>query len=87
MGVISQPAKKENKGPECPLIFTGLMDKYRSLKFIRRIKDDVVNIYPRDMLTWHDLESFQRVSGHKLSMLESELIMGIEGIFEGRDDG
>lgn len=86
MGVIQQAEKKEIKGPECPLIFTSLMDKYRSLKFIRRVKDDTVLVYPRGMLSWHDLDAFQRVSGQRLTMLESELIMGIEGIFEGRDD-
>ena len=57
------------------------------MKFLRRLTEDTVLMYPRDMLTWQDLDAFQRVSGQSLTMLESELIMGIEGIFEGRNDG
>lgn len=87
MGVSAETPAKENKGPECPLMFAGLMGKYRSMKFLRRVKDDTIMMYPRDTLTWQDLVAFQQVSGQRLTMLESELIMGIEGIFEGRDDG
>lgn len=87
MGVITKAERIETKGPECPLVFYGLMEKYRSMKFLRRLTEDTVLMYPRDMLTWQDLDAFQRVSGQSLTMLESELIMGIEGIFEGRNDG
>ncbi|QHJ79785.1 MAG: hypothetical protein [Caudoviricetes sp.] len=87
MGVISPSEHKANEGPSCPSVFMSVVDKYRELKFLRRQTDEGLLLYPRDMLTWQDLDAFQRVSGQRLTMLESEIIMGIEGIFEGRDDG
>lgn len=87
MGIIQSAERREQKGPECPSIFIGTLEKYRELKFVQRDTGDSFVVYPRETLSWADLDAYQRVSGQRLSMLESELIMGIEGIFEGRDDG
>lgn len=87
MGVIKEAVRNEDKGPECPSIFIGTFEKYRGLKFLQRNTDDSIRLYPRDMLTWHDLVAYQTVTGQRLSLLEAELIMGIDAIFEGREDG
>lgn len=87
MGVLQSAAKKEESGPKCPDIFIDTMDKYRALKFLQRHTSDSIRLYPRDMLTWRDLLDYQKATGHHISMLEAELIMGIDAIFEGREDG
>ena len=87
MGVISARDKKQEKGPECPLIFISLMDKYRALKFLQRETDDTIVIIPRDALKWQDLVAFRDVAGYGISLFEAEVIMGLDGIFEGREDG
>ncbi len=87
MGILKQPAIKEQKGPECPSLFTGTFEKYRGLKFLQRETDDNIRLYPRDILSWADLVAFQKVTGQPLSYLEAELIMGLDAIFEGREDG
>lgn len=86
-GLLQNSQKKEQKGPECPSIFIGTLEKYRDLKFVQRDDGETIINYPRDMLGWHHLDAYRRVSGQPLTMLESELIMGIDGVFEGRDDG
>lgn len=87
MGVISARDKKQEKGPECPLIFISLMDKYRALKFLQRETGDKITIYPRGMLRWQDLSAYKEATGNTISYFEAELIMGIDAIFEGREDG
>lgn len=87
MGILKQPTIKEQKGPKCPSLFTGTFEKYRGLKFLQRETDDNIRLYPRDMLSWTDLVAFQKVTGQPLSYLEAELIMGLDAIFEGREDG
>ena len=87
MGVIQAREKAPEKGPECPAIFTDVMAKYRALKFVQRRTDDAVKLYPREQLSWQGLAAFQQTTGERITLLESELIMGLDGIFEGRDDG
>lgn len=87
MGIIQAREKAPEKGPECPAIFTDVMAKYRALKFVQRKTDDAVKLYPREQLSWQDLAAFQLTTGERITLLESELIMGLDGIFEGRDDG
>lgn len=87
MGVIQAVEKAPEKGPECPAIFTDVMAKYRALKFVQRKTDDAVKLYPREQLRWRDLAAYQQTTGERITLLESELIMGLDGIFEGRDDG
>lgn len=87
MGIIQAREKAPEKGPECPAIFTDVMAKYRALKFVQRRTDDAVKLYPRAQLSWQDLAAFQQTTGERITLLESELIMGLDGIFEGRDDG
>lgn len=86
MGVLKEAAKKEDKGPQCPSIFMETFEKYRGLKFLQRVTDDTIRLYPRDMLNWRDLLDYQKATGHHISMLEAELIMGIDAIFESRED-
>lgn len=87
MGVISEPERKEERGPSCPPIFSGTFEKYRELKFIQRETGDTIKLYPRDMLTWPDLTAYKSATGQEITMLEAELIMGLDAIFEGKDDG
>ena len=87
MGTTQAVENAPEKGPECPAIFTDVMAKYRALKFVQRKTDDAVKLYPREQLSWQDLAAFQQTTGERISLLESELIMGLDGIFEGRDDG
>lgn len=87
MGVIQEVTRVPEQGPECPAIFAPVMDKYRSLKFVQRRTDDAVALYPREQLQWQDLQAYKGVTGDSISLLEAELIMGLDGIFEGRDDG
>lgn len=87
MGVVKESDRKDERGPECPHCFVGTVEKYRELKFIQRETGDTIHIYPRDMLEWSDLKAYKDITGHEISMLEAELIMGIDAIFEGREDG
>lgn len=87
MGVLTAATKKQDMGPECPSVFVATFEKYRGLKFLQRETNDSIRLYPRDMLTWRDLLDYQKATGHHISMLEAELIMGIDAIFEGREDG
>lgn len=87
MGIIQAREKAPEQGPECPAIFTDVMAKYRALKFVQRRTDDAVKLYPREQLSWQDLAAYQHTTGERITLLESELIMGLDGIFEGRDDG
>lgn len=87
MGILQAAAKKEETGPQCPSLFLGTMDKYRELKFLRRETDDSVKMYARGMLTWQDVAAYVQLSGQKISYFETELIMALDAIFEGKDDG
>lgn len=87
IGQMPEALKKEDKGPECPSVFLDVFDKYRALKFVRRETDEAVKLYARDMLNWQDIIAFKAATGHSLSLLECELIMGLDAVFEGKDDG
>lgn len=86
MGVITGVERKEDKGPECPFLFMTTFSKYRELKFIQRSDGDSIKLYPRDMLTWSDLVAYKSITGQQITMLEAEVIMGIDAVFEGRED-
>lgn len=87
IGQLPDAPKREDKGPECPSVFLDVFDKYRALKFVRRETDEAVKLYARDMLNWQDIIAFKAATGHSLSILECELIMGLDAVFEGKDDG
>jgi hypothetical protein len=87
MGVIQEATRAPARGPECPAQLAHVVDKYRSLKFVQRRTDEALELYPREQLSWPDLAAYKGVTGDSISLLEAELIMGLDGIFEGRDDG
>ncbi|MGL5736926.1 MAG: phage tail assembly chaperone [Beijerinckiaceae bacterium] len=87
MGIIEGVERKVQKGPECPLIFAGVFEKYRELKFIQRETGDNITVYPREMINWTDIIAYKAATGQVISMLEADLIMRIDAIFEGRHDG
>lgn len=87
MGIIEGVERKVQKGPECPLIFAGVFEKYRELKFIQRETGDNITVYPREMINWADIIAYKAATGQDISMLEADLIMRIDAIFEGRHDG
>lgn len=87
MGVIDSAQRTaQDSGPECPPVFISTFEKYRELKFIRREDESGVKLYARDMLEWSDLVSYSQITGQNISMFESELIMGLDAIYEGKDD-
>ncbi len=87
MGVISSADRTApEEGRECPSIFVSTFQKYRELKFLRRVTEDSVKLYARDTLNWQDLAYYSQMSGQTISILEAELIMGLDAIFEGRND-
>lgn len=86
MGVIKSANRKEDKGTQCPLFFAQTFEKYRELKFVQRDNGDNITIYPRDLLQWSDLVAYKEVTGQQITILEAEVIMGIDAIFEGRLD-
>lgn len=87
MGVITAAKNKKETGPKCPPEFLAVMDKYRSLKFVQRDNGESLVLYPRDQIKWQDLVAYKNVTGESISLLDGELIMGIDAIFEGREDG
>lgn len=87
MGVIQPAAKTEESTPRCPAMFIGVWEKHRALKFVQRDNGESLVLCPRDMITWQDLAAYKSVTGDTISLLETELIMGIDAIFEGREDG
>lgn len=87
MGVITDATQKDDGGPECPSLFVSTFEKYRELKFVQRDNGDSIVIYPRDLLRWQDLTAYKEATGQRISYLETELIMGLDAIFEGREDG
>ncbi|OMM72130.1 hypothetical protein BCA73_22840 [Salmonella enterica subsp. enterica serovar Enteritidis] len=87
MGKIAAAKTVEAEDKHPPFIFQELMDKYRKLKFIQRATTSEITLIAREMLNWQDLEAFKSATGEEISMLEAELIMGIDAIFEGRDNG
>lgn len=87
MGVITEAPERKDEGPQCPFIFMDVLDIYRELKFVRRITDDSIKLIARELITWQDLMAYQTATRRTLSILETELIMGLEAIFEGRDNG
>lgn len=87
MGVIESTVAKTDIGPQCPVDFAGVFETYRELKFIQRDAGDSIRLYARDMLTWQDINAYTTVTGNKISMLDAEIIMGLDAIYEGREDG
>lgn len=69
-----------------PALFVGVWDKYRSLKFIQRDTGESLVLCPRDIIKWQDLVAYTSATGDAISLLETELIMGIDAIFESRED-
>lgn len=86
MGIIQATEKAPEHGPELPPQLAHVMEKYRSLKFVQRRADDAVVLYPREQLSWQDLAAYNGVTGDSISLLEAELIMGLDGIFESRNE-
>lgn len=87
IGQLPTATVKDEAVPTLPGIFVGVWDKYRNLKFIQRNTADSLVLCPRDMLNWQDLVAYKSMTGETISLLETELIMGIDAIFEGREDG
>lgn len=86
MGLIAD-VPKPSAGPTCPAMFIDVYEKYRSLKFVQRDNGESLVLYPREQLSWQDLVAYKSITGDSIGLLEAELIMGIDGIFEGREDG
>lgn len=87
IGQIPTATKKQDDTPNLPALFVAVWDKYRGVKFIQRDDGESLVLCPRDIIKWQDLVAYKAVTGDEISLLESELIMGIDAIFEGRDDG
>lgn len=87
MGLLdSAKDATQDEGPYCPDDLATTFEKYRELKFTKREDDDGVKLYARDTLRWPDLVAYSSVTGQNIGMYEAELIMGLDAIFEGRND-
>lgn len=86
MGAIAGGPERVETGPECPAIFRATFQKYRDLKFIQRDNEGTLVIYPRDILKWQDIAAYKESTRDTITALEAELIMGLDAIFEGRED-
>lgn len=75
-----------DEGPKCPPSMLSTLDKYREIKFTRRVTDDAIRLFARDNLSWQDLVAYSQMTGVKLSIHEVELIMGLDAIYEDRDN-
>lgn len=85
LGLIEAPEQKQETGPECPVLFLDVFGKYRELKFMQREDADTIVLIPRRAIAWHDIKNYKDITGQTIGFLESELIMGLDAIFEGRD--
>ncbi len=87
MGVnVSGKRIAHEEGPKCPSDMLSTFEKYRAIKFTRRVTDDEVRLYARESLTWQDLVAYVQMTKNDISVHETDLIMGLDAIFEGRDD-
>jgi hypothetical protein len=87
MGVsIDGNRTARDEGPKCPSEMLSTFDKYRSIKFTRRVTADDIRLYARDTLCWGDLVAYVKMTKNDISIHEAELLMGLDAIFEGRDD-
>lgn len=88
MGVIDKVEEAaQPEGPSCPSIFIGTFEIYRELKFVKKETAGSVKLYPRDMLTWQDIIAYKNATMQHMSIIECEVIMGLDGVFEGKEDG
>lgn len=88
MGVIeadTRPAPPE--GPECPSEMDAVYSAYRDLKFQKLETSEGVMLFPRDQISWQELDAFSRLTGANINTHSARLIMGLDAIFEGRNYG
>lgn len=87
MGIIDTAQRAaRDEGPQCPSLFIPLFEKYRELKFTIDRSGETFTLYPRNQLQWQDLVAYKEATQQTISIHEAELIMGIDAIFEGRDN-
>lgn len=87
MGVIQAAPERENKGPELPEDMSYLYVHYRRLKFAIHRKDEALVLMPRGPLGFVDVQAYCQTTGADLQPWEVEVIMNLDGIFEGREHG
>ncbi len=86
MGLITGEEPAEEVSPVLPSDMLPAWEKYRGLKFMQRVGEDGrLVLHPRDALTWAELVAYGGVTGDKITPFESDLIMGLDAIFEGRE--
>lgn len=76
------PKEPEETPPECPSDMMKIMDKYYALKFVSR--NNV--LIPREMLQYHHLTAYAELHKQPFSLLEVDLIIGLDALFEGRNE-
>jgi hypothetical protein len=74
-------------GPECPPDMLPIFNKYKDLKFAHKVTPEAVTLIPRKAVDWSDIVAYQQVTKQNISIFEAGLIMGLDAIFEGREDG
>lgn len=87
MGVIQKAPDARNDGPELPGELAELYGHYRRLKFSMNRTEDGLVLIPRDQLGFADVAAYCQTMGASLEPWEVDTIMGIDGIFEGRENG
>lgn len=81
MGLPVPPAPEE-VAPDCPSDMLRILDKYYALKFVSRNN----TLYPREMLQYHQLTAYAELHKQPFTLLEVDLIMGLDALFEGRNE-
>lgn len=85
MGIVTEQKELKRDTPKIPESLIYIYEEYRKLKFSIVKKDGSIVLYPRQQLTYAELDSYSRVTQSKLKTWELNLIMDIDAIFEGRE--
>lgn len=63
-----------------------VFEMYRQIKFAADDSGEELKLYPREQITWQDLVAYNSLTGQNVSKFEVDLIMGLDAIFEGREN-
>lgn len=85
MGIIEQDERVELESSSCPVEFVDIFNTFSKIKFSSRTVDGKKTLVYREQLTYQDLQAYMSVTGDRLTIAEIDIVMGLDGIFEGRE--
>jgi hypothetical protein len=86
MGIITAATTTPETAPPIPAALAGTWSKFRDLKFMQRDTGDKIILYPRAPLTWPDLTAYVSATQNPISIFETDIIMTLDAMYEGRAD-